>query len=251
MINIRGKFATYGEVWFDEDPPRQPSVDVLMFRQRPSPIDGRPCKPFLSLVNDLTLSEDVIRAAFGHTNRYEIKRAESKDGLETEFFIDPCAQLEEFSEYYDAFARLKGLSPAYRRGLAAACDAGQLVLSRASKQARSLVWHAYVKHGQKAALLHSASHFRNTQNSDTALLARANRWLHWRDMLRLKQLGVLQYDWGGIFEDESDPARAGINNFKRQFGGRSERTYNCHLPITMKGKAYLAVRNTLGRLKKI
>jgi len=35
----------------------------------------------------------------------------------------------------------------------------------------------------------------------------------------LQEAGVQCYDWGGMFEDESTPERAGINRFKRDFGG--------------------------------
>jgi hypothetical protein len=250
MIHIKGRLATYGEIWFDEQPPRAAGVDVLMFRQRSLPIEGHLCSPFLSLVNDLSESEETLMAGFGNTNRYKIKRAASKDGLAAEWPADLHAQLDSFSDFYDEFARQKRLQPVYRRGLNAACTSGQLVLSYASKDGCTLVWHAYITQGHKIALLHSASFFRELQNGDRALLARANRWLHWRDMLHFKQIGLHIYDWGGLFADETDPARAGINSFKREFGGRSVCTYNCSIAITMKGSAYLKARSVVDCLKR-
>jgi hypothetical protein len=248
MIVINGRFANYGEVWFDEDPPRHADVDVLMFRQRSRAIEGHVCKPCMSLVNDLSASEDTIMAAFGNTNRYKIKRASSKDELEAECVPNPRTQLERFSDFYDEFARQKGLPLAYRRGLKAACDAGQLHLTYAARKGWKLVWHAYITQGHKIALLHSASFFRDMRNVDRALLGRANRWLHWRDMLHFKQMGLWCYDWGGVFEDESDPEKAGINTFKREFGGNSVRTFNCNVAATLKGRVYLAVRHIVDRL---
>jgi len=66
-------------------------------------------------------------------------------------------------------------------------------------------------------------------------------------MLRFKETGIQRYDWGGLFEDESTPERAGINNFKRDFGGQQERIYDCTVPVTIKGRIYLAVRDAWRR----
>jgi lipid II:glycine glycyltransferase (peptidoglycan interpeptide bridge formation enzyme) len=79
------------------------------------------------------------------------------------------------------------------------------------------------------------------------LIGRANRWLHWQDMLRLKQMGLERYDWGGLFEDDSTPERAGINSFKKHFGGRQERTYDCTVPVTLRGRIYLPLRDAWRR----
>ena len=250
MIVINGRLASYAEIWFDEERPRNVAADVLIFRQRPAPLDSGTCTPFLTLVSDLSMDETRIMEGFGNTNRYKIRRAETKDGLEAAFVTDPLARLDEFCEFYDAFAREKSMQPAYRRGLVAASAARQLVLTSASRGGEPLVWHAYVISAKRAALLHSASHFRGRENSDRALCGRANRWLHWRDMLSFRQMGLLQYDWGGLFENETDAEHASINHFKSEFGGRREQTYECTLPLTAKGRLYLLARGTLERLKE-
>ena len=67
-------------------------------------------------------------------------------------------------------------------------------------------------------------------------------------MLRFKEMGMLRYDWGGLFEDESDSGRAGVNNFKKDFGGRQERTYDCTVPVTLKGRIYLPLHGAWRRL---
>ena len=38
MIRIKGRTATYGEIWYDEKPPSDPGVDIILYRQRPIPI---------------------------------------------------------------------------------------------------------------------------------------------------------------------------------------------------------------------
>ena len=94
-------------------------------------------------------------------------------------------------------------------------------------------------------MLHSASLFRGKAAADRAVVGRANRWLHWRDMLEFKRRGLQRYDWGGMFEDESVPEQASINSFKREFGGAATRTYNCTVPLTFWGKADRTVRKLL------
>ena len=240
MITIKGRFATYGEIWFDEEPPPAPDVDVLTFRGRPEPLEGEGWLPFLTLVHDLSDDPERLMATFDPTVRNEIRRADAKDALGAELITAPRRELDAFCAFYDEFARQKSLAPAYRRGLESMCDAGRLMLSRARCNGRTLVWHAYVVSGGTAALLHSASHFRNMSNAARARVARANRWLHWRDMLAFKEMGLATYDWGGLFEDEAAPAHASVNSFKRRFGGRPHRAYTCVTLLTMKGRAYRA-----------
>jgi len=251
MIRINGRGAVYGELWYDEELPGNPGVDIVLHRQRTAPIADVQVTPFLSLVIDLSVKEDAIADGFGETCRYEIRRAETKDGLSLEFTADPETRLDEFRAFFDAFARQKSLAPADPRWLIAACEARQLALASASRNGETLVWHAYVMSGTTARLQHSGSYFRNKENDYRALVGRANRWLHWRTMLRFKEMGMERYDWGGLFEDESAPERAGINNFKRSFGGRQERTYDCTLPVTFKGRIYLPLQAAWRRRKSI
>jgi len=248
VIVIRGRLLTYGEVWFDEEPPGGSSVDLLLYRQRPTPVDGGSSEPFLSLANDLTVDAQSLITSFGSNNRYKINRANSKDALEFDHLPDTRAVLDEFIAFFDDFARQKRIQVAYRRGLDAACGAGRLTLSAARHNGERIVWHAHIVGRSAAVLLHSASHFRGKDSGERALVGRANRWLHWRDMLAFKGMGLTTYDWGGLFADETVPEQATINSFKREFGGRLHSTYNCMVGRTMKGRAYLAGHGVVSRL---
>ena len=68
-----------------------------------------------------------------------------------------------------------------------------------------------------------------------------------RDMLGFRKIGITQYDWGGLFEDETVPEHAGVNRFKCDFGGRRQHTYNCTVPMTMKGRLFLSFQKTVER----
>ncbi len=243
MIRYNGRAAVYGEVWYDEEPPRDPGVDIVVYRQREAPIANARCTPFLSLITDLSVEKDAIFAKFGNEARYKIRRAEAKNGLHMEFIVAPESRLDEFRAFYDAFARQKSIVPADHQWLVAACKACQLTLTSASENGTALVWHAYVTFGRSARLQYSGSCFRDRESDYRALVGRANRWLHWRDMLRFKEMGMERYDWGGLFEDDSVPEHAGINNFKKGFGGQPERSYDCTVPVTTKGRIYLPLRD--------
>lgn len=247
MIRIDGRGAVYGEAWYDEEPPGDSGVDIVLYRQRPVPVANTQCTPFPSLVTDLSVKEDAITDKFGKDCRYEIRRAETKDGLRMEFITDPEGRLDEFRAFYDAFARQKSLGPSDRQWLLAACKARQLALSSASQNGEALVWHAHVMFGRTAGLLYSASRFRHREGNYRALVGRANRWLHWKEMLRFKEMGIRRYDWGGMFEDESVLEHAGVNTFKKGFGGQPERSYDCIVPVTIRGRIWLRLRDAWRR----
>ena len=244
MIRVDGKAAVYGEVWFDEQPPRDARVDIVLYRNREVPVPRARHVPRLTLVSDLTADSDAIMDRFNSDCRYKIRRAQEKDGVRAEFITDPARSLEPFSTFYDVFARQKSLPPCDRAWLAAACRAGHLVLTAAyAGNGDALVWHAYVSTGCTARLQYTVSWFRDKDTGLRSLIGRANRWLHWRDMLSFKAMGTRHYDWGGIFEDESIPEQAGINEFKKSFGGSPERRYDCTVPLTLKGRVYLPLRD--------
>jgi len=242
MIRIEGSGATYGDVWFEEEPPADCKVDIVRYHCRSTPVANARNAPFVSMVTDLSVEADAIAESFSKDCRYKIRRAHGRDELSLECVMDPLPRLDEFCAFFDAFARQKAHEPSDRSFLLAAHAAGQLMLARAACRGETLVWHAYLLCGNTSWLQYSGSCFRNQDKEHRALIGRANRWLHWQAMLHFKALGLLRYDWGGLFQDESTPDHAGINGFKRSFGGSVERTFNCTVPITVRGRLYLPLR---------
>ena len=248
MIVLRGRAATYGELWFDEPPPVDGDVDIFQYRFRGAPVSNAHATPLLTMITDLAPGEDEILARFGKDCRYKIRRAESKDGLRLALTAKPGPRIEAFADFFDAFAQQKGHSPCDRHWLRAACAVGQLVLSVAYRGDEALVWHAHVLCAGTAGLQYTASHFRGQDNDYRALVGRANRWLHWQELRQFKSMGLTRYDWGGLFADESTPERAGINRFKRDFGGEEIRVYECTEPVSARGRVYLPLRDAWRRL---
>jgi hypothetical protein len=249
MIRIERRGVVYGEAWFGEEPARDARVDIVLHRHRGTPIPGARNTAALSIVTDLCVEADAIATRFDRDCRYKVRRADTKDGLSLEFIRDPESRLDEFRAFHDAFTREKSLPPADRAWLLAACRARQLVLACACRNGEALVWHASVIGARAARLEHSASCFRSRETEFRSLTGRANRWLHWQELLRFREMGLARYDWGGIFEDESTSERAGINAFKKSFGGEQAQSWDCTVAASLKGRAWLPLRDAWRRLK--
>ncbi|MGH8746461.1 MAG: hypothetical protein ACREUK_08215, partial [Burkholderiales bacterium] len=222
-------------------------IDIVLYRQRKSPVARAKVTPFLTMITDLSVDEVALVGQFGKDCRYKVHRAQTKDRLRMGLCDDPRKELAQFRAFYDTFAKQKGVPPCDDKWLCAACEAGQLALTFASRDGETLVRHAYLLSGDAVWLQYTASCFRDRDNATRALIGRANRWLHWQDMLHFKRVGLRRYDWGGLFEDESEPGNAGINRFKKDFGGQPVRSYECVQPVTLKGRIYLPLRDAWRR----
>jgi hypothetical protein len=247
MIRLQGRAVVYGEVWFEEQPPPDAAVDILVYRHRQEPVAGAHTSVHRTARTDLARSTEDIISEFSNSCRYQIRRADARDALRCEVFLEPTERLAEFIEFFDLFAQQKGIWPADRHWLARVASEGQLVLSAALHGGRAIVWHAHLRSCQTAMLAHSASLFRGLDERAQALIGRANRWLHWQDMLRFKELGATWYDWGGLFDDESADDRAGINRFKTSFNCAPMETYDCVVPLSWRGRVWLPMRNAWRR----
>lgn len=197
---------------------------------------------------DLTQSADALYAAARRTTRNEINRAHKKDAFAFAANAAPtAADLHAFLEFYNAFARTKGTTRcgAYHvHTLKLLAESNGLTLTRMADDAGALCYHAYAVDARRATLLYSGSQFRSARESEVRnRLARANRYLHWRDMLHFQERGVETYDWGGLTRD------ANIADFKRSFGGVERAEYSGYVPLTMKGHAATAGRLFLSTLR--
>jgi hypothetical protein len=228
-------------VLFDERPSLR-GIDVVRYFQSPEPVAGASCESYDTLLVDLSRSEDDLLAEMRKDTRYEIRRAADKDSVSHQM-IDArdSIAVEQFATAYDQFARSKGLAPINRRVLAGYARGSALALSQVSRQdGETLVWHAYLLGQKRARLLHSASIFRDVDDKDMrALVGRANRLHHFRDMLHFKAIGLTEYDLGGWNKDTEDEEVQRVNRFKESFGGKHVCDYNGVLARSVKGRVAL------------
>jgi len=196
MNVLKSSWPRIAEFWFDEPLPKR-GVDVAVLRQFSRPVPNAVPRPFHSIEIDLQTPEETLLKAMDADTRYEIRRAETKDQLEAEVLMQPSEALrQEFLRFHGAFAAEKNLQPATPALLDPLVAAGMLCLTRVLSQGEPLVWHSYVIAQGRARLLHSASLFRGGDNAQRNLVGRANRWLHWRDMMAFQSQGLRAYDMG-------------------------------------------------------
>ena len=239
LIRYRRRGLEIGEVYFEDALPEPlPRVDLLRFLAVHEPRSERPWKRRNTLSVDMTLPEDELMRQMGKNNRYKVRRAMSRDSLEVQTLESPTPEaVVEFADYYDEFAGSKSLRPVFRPRLYAMAKSGMLVLSRASSDGEPLVWHAYAAGSRQALLMYSASLFRRYEDSSVRnMVGRANRFLHWHDMLWCRNAGYAFYDLGGINLAGEDEETRRVTDFKLGFGGGPRPSYTCTTALTAKGR---------------
>jgi hypothetical protein len=216
MISVKRRMwgISYVQKWFAYRPA---AVDVLFVVAYYQYLGRRPPllfirRPFTTIQIDLEREPEVIQADMQKTVRYKIRRADG-EALVWEAGVDPG----DFAAFHGAFARGKGIEGIDLAHIESFGSA--LVLTRTSRDGQILAQHAHLvdEQASKARLVYSSSG--RFENADAALVGRANRWCHWKDMLHFKERGIRVYDLGGFAPETKDPTLEGINDFKTGFGG--------------------------------
>jgi hypothetical protein len=242
MSIVRRQWPSVVQFWFDEPIPTN-AVDVAYFRQRSHPPAGSSFHDYHTLLIDLGDTEERIQENFHKETRYKIRRAEARDSLESRQISAPDeSDIRDFHAFHSSFAKGKGMAPVDIEYLVAAANAGCLRLSSIQQQGEVLVWHSYIAIDCRARSLHSASQLREANASQRTLIDRANRYLHWQDMLNFKRQGVRIYDFGGLYRTKDDQGFLRINPFKLSFGGTRVTEYDGVLACSTLGRIYLLGR---------
>src|SRR5436190_13543927 len=252
MLQYRSRHVSYLELWFDTPAPPQcaADVDVLCYWQRPQPLPGGSAQPFYTLLVDLQRAESAIFDGLRRSTRANIRRAESRDAIECRVLDETSPAVRaRFCAAYADFASRRGLSGADANRLHMLAERRMLALSSASRDdLGAIVFHAYLLFRGRARLVHSVTVQRDAADSGISHLAgRANRYLHWADIVHFRAHGVHTYDFGGWYEGHDDKERLGINEFKEEFGGRVVCEHNGKLPLTWKGTAFMTLQRVVNK----
>lgn len=250
---ISKKFLKVNQIWY----PKDVTISELLRQKRKGDIlfvhgvpateakgGFRKAQEFHTCMNNLTLSEEDMLADVNKAVKYQFRRSE-KDNIEICFYTKEDIKkapelLPKFADIYERMYQSKGSDTklnmaAVKRYL----DADALLFSAVWHEGEMLVFHSYVCDAADARLLHSASCFRE-ESADQSMIGRANKRLHWEDILYFKKKGLMRYDWGGI-SDFDNPN--GIDSFKLKFGGDKITYYNVFAGNTLLGKlAVMALR---------
>jgi hypothetical protein len=240
------------EFYFDLVTP-QGEADVMVGRCLQEAAPGWLAYRCSTRIIDLTQAPKVLFSMCAKNNRYKIERARRGDGVEIDFTVAPAEdRVSEFIRYYDAFADTKDVAPVQRAQFDAITRSGKLVIAAARDSAGAiLAARAYVLGQTRARLMYSASLFRlQAESSARNRIGRANRLLHWEDIIRFRDLGVLSYDMGGWYTGHGNQALLRINSFKQEFGGKVVEEWDVFRPRSARGWLYVRGRDLLHRRRR-
>jgi len=245
-MTYKNKFINIQEIWFDGTRETYSHIDKVLYRQVPQQQVGS--KEFTTLLIDLKEEEDKIFQLFKKNNKYEINRAKKKDNLTFNIYTENIDKdiIDAFLATNSAFATERDSNSLTYESIKKYLDTNCLAISTIRDELGDiLVWHTYVIAGNRVRLLTSNS--LSNENKCRNLIGRANRLLHWEDILYFKNNNFSTYDFGGWYEGNTDKKLLGINKFKESFGGYKETSYNYYSCVNVKCKLF----NLLSKVKNI
>lgn len=194
-----------------------------------------------TLLTDLSVTEDILFSQIKSKTKNEIRRAE-KEGMYAQMYSSNEITddlIKSFVRAYIQFRMEKELScPALNELMTiykAVNESGRLVLSEVLWDKQSVARHVYyVSVEEHVAILHRSFSLYREDSSNRQRIGNANRFLHWEDMKRLKDMGISLLDWGGY--NTSDKEVLNISRFKAEFGGIEKNVYSGEIYRALKGK---------------
>jgi hypothetical protein len=171
----------------------------------------------MTSVINLCLSDAEIFGRIKSNYRNEIRKSLKDDLVDLEWIATPSdIEIEGFCFAYDQFAKNVGIHACNKEKLRNFNQLGCLILTEARDSEVVFCRHVFISDGVRLRLYYSLSDFRNCSNESRAKIGRANKSLHWFEILKSKQLGFELYDFGGL---SLDGKTDNIDRFKKSFGG--------------------------------
>lgn len=178
--------------------------------------------PFTTLEIDLEQSVEEIFSQFSKPVRNAIRQAE-RNGVVCNYAVE----VEEFLAFFNAFARAKGIPELDLRYLNE--FDGKLFISTAIMDGVVCSAHCYILDFEMkyATLFRSASVRVLVDDISGNEIGKANKFLHFKDIQFLKQVGMRTYGFGGYSPLTKNDGKDGVNKFKSSFGGEVKYNLRC------------------------
>jgi lipid II:glycine glycyltransferase (peptidoglycan interpeptide bridge formation enzyme) len=229
------------EIWYSLQEPMDKKVDVLRCRYVPNlRKNAFSVEKKYTLITDLSKSEEELFSLIRKNTRYEIKRARDKDTIKCSTFLERNEanreKLLQYIDFFNLFAASKRRTLIHPSEFDEFCGNGTLCIRTAAKDSQILVMHSYIVSDGIARLYQSASHFRDNNDQEFKnLTGRANRLLHWDDIIFFKNQSLAYYDYGGVYAGNKDREKLAIAQFKLAFGGTKRQEYLYIVPVSLLG----------------
>lgn len=228
----------------DENLDQLPKADVQAFFQQEKLIDPDKRitvhKETKTLCINLQKTEEQLRTELNKSTRYQINKAE-RDDLTIQVITNPDAEdIDAFKAFFNPYAKEKGIELFQDDRIHSIWSKGMLVITYVfHKKGPKLAGHLYFADGVRARMFYSCSiRFANDEIPKNDI-GRANRYLHWYDILFFKKENYQVYDFFGLSMDEKNVDQQNINQFKRSFGGEEVIEYRSFIPQTLKGHIFI------------
>ena len=250
QIQSKGKLFTSNHVWFEtadefiKSKKQKETADNLFIHANPvavSKVGRYSCtmKKQETLISDLSIPEEELWTKMTKTVRNEINRSKRENvGVKiyrakqiTEMLLDSFGKM-----YHEMYAE-KGIEGAElnKNELKAYASNDALLITVAEIGNVPVVYHSYIFDSEHSRFLQSCSEFRHVDNSMRNAIGRANKYLHWNDWMLLKEMGIKEYDWGGIASHQEPN---GIDRFKMSFGGIYREYYNLYAACSLRARLF-------------
>lgn len=230
-------------VYFLRDPDAfTTDCDIVLFYMSNLPANGlHHGSVTYTLQLSLDVEEDALFANIRKSNRKDIREALANPDLKTEIIRQPTQeQLIRFADSYDEFARQKDISPMDRKHLMALKALKPLTLMYVNGPDGLPICGALdLYDGDFCYAAYAFTMFRSMENR--RLASQANKLLYWIALLQARASGCITYDMAGIANGEKDGELAGIDDFKKGFGGQVVNEYNYFKGYTLKGRFFVAM----------
>ena len=165
---------------------------------------------------DLRKSEDELMQDCKSNTRNEIRRA-----IREEFFFEEETSIDAFVQFYNDFAKEKGIDEITRSHITQYGD--NVKLYKSGKNGVTMTMHASaIDSDSKCAILLYSASVRFSDSIDRKDIGFSNRYLHFKEFIQFKELGLETYDFNGISIDPEDKERYSISQFKAGFGGEQK-----------------------------
>lgn len=239
-------------VWFKDAGEKLPDIktDLFFIHGTPdAPEDALPMivSPQKTLVTSLSGEEDIT-SRFSRETRRHLRKAQN-DAITTSVFeskdlLNEDDIILEFGRCYERMFEHKDRKVRFNYDVVKAyINANMLTITTANYGGKNVVFHSCIVSPGYVRILHSVSNFRE-ENLDANLIGRANRLLHYQDIIYFKNKGVAYYDWGGITNfDEPN----GIDRFKLGFGGEQKVYLNIIMGKSAIGKSAVLIKKFLNQ----
>jgi len=177
-----------------------------------------------TLITDLTQDLDTIFSLFKKNTRNKINKVKK---IESFSYSINQIDKEAFVDFYNQLAKAKKLPVMQISRFAKYGNRLHFFSAYLDGELTNVQVYLVDNENKIGRALYSVSTIHGLEDKEKRdRIGFINNYLHWESMKYLKEMGCSIYDWGGYGNDEKNKELAGIDRFKKSFGGEILEMYD-------------------------